>query len=486
MKRYKLSVALLTGLVLCSAQSCGHRHLYGEWQISEASCITDGHVYRACALCGEVEYNSEKKKTGHSFADPVDDIVSETRYGTCSVCGVTEEFGEYVPPSDIPRMYIYGDPNAEVIPVEVKYFGDEEKDFYALISIDANESNAYYKKDYDFHTFTSSDFDNELSLELHPYVGETSSYSLKGEYYDKSSVRNLSASELWYQVVDSRKDLDENLKTLDRRGAESGYPVIFYTNGNYKGIYNLCTPNDQKLFKLNDANNQTLVYSFSNFGVFDLQYEDLGENKVPCTVIWPTDTAEKEKSGAIFEKFMEFVLSADDVQFERDIGKYLDVDAAIDYLICVYAFGADANVVSFCNWVSFDNQRWIPSMYNLTYTFGIDTLGDALNPEGTIIPKFSESGVLMSSTNSALWDKLCRVYASRISERYKELRGKILTEENVRDVFEKYYSMISQAVYESEFIEYADKAYFGGISTVDDISAWFSQKVKLLDKVFIK
>ena len=143
----------LVALILCTAVislcGCGHKHYYDKWQTSFSNCVTDGYMYRTCHLCGEVEYGDVVTTAGHVFTQWQDDIVNEVRYGTCSLCGVVEENGEYQPVKDFPRIHIYGTPSGTVIPVEAMYSVDEDILFYGNISIDGNESNEYYKKDYD-------------------------------------------------------------------------------------------------------------------------------------------------------------------------------------------------------------------------------------------------------------------------------------------------------------------------------------------------
>ena len=484
MKNVKILLSIIACAGILFVCGCSHEHFYDDWCTSAINCVTDGYMYRTCKLCGQVEYGDVTVSGGHEFVSWSDDIINEARYGTCSLCGAVEEDGEYSPLPGFSRFYIYGTPSGTVIPVEAKYVLDDVKhEFFGNISIDGHESNEYYKKDYDIITFSDSEFSLPVKTNLHPSIGDVGSYALKSEYYDKSSVRNLVASELWRQVVSSRESIDENIAALPHLGAESGFPLFFYTNGNFKGIYNLCTPNNEELFSLTDENNQSLIYSYTDFGTFDFTYGN-SDNAVPCTVVWPTDVYRKQISAEKFCEFMNFIDDSTDKEFKKEISSYLDVDAAIDYLICLYAFGADSNTVKYCNWVSFDNKKWIPSMYNLTYTFGLDEKRKALLPQSTVLPYIGSDGKLISGTSVAFWDKLCASFADKIALRYGALRQSVLSYENIGTVFESYVSMIPQKAYDAEITEYPEKADFTAVYSVQDISQWYSEKCVLLDSVF--
>lgn len=481
----KKIVFILLIFVLCLS-SCGHKHSFGDIKETYADCTTGGYTYRICDTCKEVEYVDTKPSQKHSVDSYENDIRYQISYGYCTQCGVKVTDGIYTPPEGIDRIYVYGFPGAALIPIEVLYSDDgTEYNIYGNISKDGNESNSYSKKDYDLVLFGDENRTELLALNFDATLSEYDTYALKSEYADKSAVRNLTASALWSAVVSTRDNIDKNLLSLPGYGADSGFPVLLYTNNNYKGIYNLCKPNDEKLFGLDDPNEQILIYSYPFLGTFDFKYMKNETQNISCQVLYPTEKDQKTKAAEKFTAFTDFVLESDDEVFKERIEGMLDVEAAIDYLLCVYVFGADDNCDLFCNWVSYDGKKWIPSMYNLTHSFGINEKGECVQASDSLCPKIVD-GVLVSGTDNVLWEKLCRNYQDEIFERYSQLRSSLLNESNIKAVFEGFSARISYDVYVSEFEEYPEKKYFTGGYDSESIYNWSKDKISILDEVLLQ
>ncbi len=478
-----LLVATLTATSLLMS-SCAHKHRFGEDKYSESTCLSEGYKYHLCNSCGFLERWDNEPAKGHTFTNWKNDMRLLKRVAKCDLCGLNTEDNNYVDPTSIPRLYVYGNPNGEVVPVQYRYETTIESTFYGAVKLDANESNAYYKKDYDMLITTDITNKTPTKLTFTESMGSYDSFALKSEYADKTSIRNLAASELWYNVIKTRDHIPTQLRELPYLGADFGFPVIFYTNDNFKGIYNICLPNDGKLFGLTN-DRSALIYTYTDFGTFDFRYSAGGDNHVPCTVVYPENAEGALYAQNNFTKFIEYVNNASTETFRESADDHLDLDAAIDYLICVYLFGADDNIAEFCNWVTYDGKIYIPSMYNLTHSFGIDSTGYLREAEGTLAPNI-ENGVLMSGTVFPLWEKLCAAFPERISERYSFLRNTVLTNDNVQKVFEKHINTIAPEVYEAEFEEYNDKTLCNGPDTAEEIADWYSKKCDIVDKILLK
>lgn len=400
MKRILLSLSLLS--IICSLllfTSCDlHKHNYSEWNNSENSCTVDGVNYRICMSCGNVEYSDVQKAPGHTLGDWEDNIQTRTRYSKCSTCGLTFEIGEYEAPENFPIINFYGKPDGVTVQIDIAYqFNEKTLNLVGETRLDSNRDNTIYKKDYDLFIFTDKETKTPQSVKLDEKIGDYSSFTLKAEYADRSAIRNLALSDIWKSIVAARANLDSNLKKTPNLGAEQGVPCLFYTNDNYKGIYNLCTPNDKDLFGLTDEENQALIYTYTDFKIFDFRYTNgLYGDKIPCTVIFPETEDKKSNAENSFLEFINFVNNSTDEQFRKDASKHLDVNAAVDYLICLYVFGADENIAEYCNWVTYDGKKWIPSLYNLTASLGINHNGNEISPEETFAPYYDENGQLFS------------------------------------------------------------------------------------------
>ncbi|MBE6571834.1 MAG: hypothetical protein E7656_06280 [Ruminococcaceae bacterium] len=481
----RLLLCLFLGFTLLFS-ACAHKHSFGDIKTTEPNCSLNGYKYRICSSCKEVEYIESISALGHKVDEYFNDIRFQTSYAYCTECGLRLSDGEYEPPAEIDRLYIYGVPEGSMIPVDVTYFdGETEYKIYGSISKDGNESNAYAKKDYDIYLFADSGRTEPFLMNPDAALSTYDKFALKSEYADKSASRNLTASALWSAVIATRDEIDKNLAILPGYGADAGFPVLFYTNNNYKGIYNLCKPNDETLFGIDDPETQAIIYTFPFFGTFDFRYQKSSDRYVPCQIIFPENEDAAEIAKQRFLDFCNFVLTSDDSTFKAQIGDMLDVDAAIDYLICIYAFGADSNIDLFCNWVTYDGKKWIPSMYNLTHTFGINESGEYLPAKDVVSPAVSE-GKLLSGTDNALWEKLCRNFSDDIYERYRDLRKSVLNAENIKAVFEGNASKISDEIYLSEFDEYPEKHYFSGKYDAQSVYEWSQERFAILDAVLLK
>ena len=463
--------------------SCGHIHKYGPAVTTKPSCFTDGATYTTCTICGQVNYESYVKATGHTLNEWTNNIRFLNSTAVCSECGFTIERTEYTAPEGIAQLFFYGEPKGVEIPIKITYI-DKNKESHEHVGktrYDSNTENLHYKRDYDFTVLDSEGYENTVVFD--ETLGYYSGYTLKAEYVDKSYVRNAALSDVWSEVVKSRVNLDKNIKKLAFFGAEKCVPVLFYTNDNFKGLHMLCTPNDQNLFNMKNEEKQSLIYTYTDFSIFDFTYKNGNEGTVPCTVIWPKQEDLVEKTKKNFIEFCNFVNTSDDISFKKDIKKYLDVDAAIDYMLCVYAFGADENALNYCNWASYDGEKWIPSMYNLTYTLGLDSKHRSYQPEESFAPYFDGNGDLISGTGSVLFDRLLKLYYNDIKERYISLRDTALSVDNVSQKFNYYSSLISEEVDRAENEEYPEKRFFETIDSVEEIVNWYSQKVAIIDNI---
>lgn len=476
-----ISVVLLTaasGVLLVLS----NRHVYSEWTTVPSTCSQGGFSYRTCKLCGEIQYREKEPVLPHEYGEPVNQIRYETAYVECVRCGYRESC-PYTPPEGIPRLYIEGTPAGVVIPVTFRYVdGTEEQTGYADIKIDASVERLKNKVNYDVTLFSDAGHTVPGMFVLRDTVGTVSAFTLKAEYYDLSGIRNLAASRLWEQVSASREEKDRKIADLPHGGADAGYPILFYTNGNFKGLYTLCLANEGSLFNMSGGGREMLLYTYPEFRRADF-FVDMGDNfSVPVKVLLPEGEAVSaaEKS---FGDCLDFISASDDASFIRRAEQYLDVDAAIDYLLCLYALGADDNRGLYCNWVTYNGKKWIPSMYNLTATFGMDSYGQSVSPDKTLLPSMEQEKV-GSSTGVLLFDRLLQCFPDRVAQRYVFLREDILSDENVAAVMAEFSESIPPAVLEAEKEEYPDKQLLNAGSRAEELVTWFKQKTELLDGVF--
>lgn len=440
-------VLILLAIVAAGQYIVTNVHLYGEIKQSEEICGQNRYTYRLCKICGKVSYQKNDEMVPHDYGETVNDIRFESAYATCTRCGHIER-RNYTVPANIPRLYIEGTPDYPVSYATVTYEDQNgTQDFFAALRIARSGMRTREKDSYDVTLYSDDSYTDEVLGNFGAEVESTSVFTLKSEWSDATKIRNLAASELWEQTVMTRTSLPTAVESLSHLGADCGYPVLLYTNGNFKGIYDLCLGNDRSMFGFSERTNGALFYTYTDLGESDLTV-DTPNGELPITVVHPTDVTRQGRYVESFVNLFDFAESADDRHFTQNIGRYLDVDAAIDYLIALYVFDLPDNAASYCNWVTYDGRKWLPSLYNLSDAYANEENRETLAP--SVIDDRIDSG-----TGLALYDKLLSCYSSRVAERYAALRDGVLSQKNIRTVLRKQADRISSEVYDAECAEYA-------------------------------
>ena len=183
------------------------------------------------------------------------------------------------------------------------------------------------------------------------------------------------------------------------------------------------------------------------------------------------------------DNLIDFVIKNDGESFKKGIGNYLDVDAAIDYLITTYYLGLTDNFAKNVLLITYNGERWIPSLYDLDTACGLAFDGSKIYGTDYPLPKKNDDGTLDSSSDSLLWDRILNNYSAEIKARYQELRKGTLDTEKTISKFETFISGIPH--------EYNDKdlEIWGDIplhdkNNFEQIKSYLSERSSLLDKFF--
>lgn len=446
-KKVVLPIVLLC-IVAIGVYAVKRVHIYGAESYSEAACGEEAYTYRICKICGKVSYENTSQIIPHEFGETVNEIRFETAYAACMRCGYTEK-REYQAPTDIPRIYVVGDPTYPVSYATMTYVDNEgTQTAFAAMRIGRSADRTQEKDSYDVTLYADGEFIEEAVCSFGAEVGSTSRFTLNAEWWDPGKIANLAASELWEQAVMTRTSLPKTLRSLSHLGADCGYPVLLYTNGNFKGVYDLCLANDRSLFGFSERESGAFFYTYPDLGdaAFTVETENAD---IPVTVVHPSEESGRNRYIQNFRYLFELAETSNDRRFTQNIGRYLDVDAAIDYLIALYVFDLPDNATYYCNWVTYDGRKWIPSLYHLTDAFAKE------NEQNGFVPTATDEGV-DSGTGLALYDKLLSCYSERFAERYAALRDGVFSEENIRTVLKKQAEKISRDVYTAECDEYAE------------------------------
>ena len=339
----------------------------------------------------------------------------------------------------------------------------------------------FEKKNYTIKFYENESLNGKFRFSINNW--DTSyKYVLKANYVDYGGARNLVSASLWTKVVNSRNNIDENIQKLKFLGSVSGFPTALFINDVYQGIYTFNIPKDEDTYKIADEENEAMFVINSgnslaaNFhglitesdkkNIFDLEYSYQDNQE------WPYES---------MNNLIDFVISSNDDLFKKDIGTYLDIEAAIDYLIFNYVMGLTSNSAKNMIFITYNGIRWIPSMYDMDTACGLIFDGSSYLPFDFNLPDFKD-GKIVSNTGNLLWDRIIDVYKEEVVNRYLFLRNDILSNGNIINAFKDFLQAIPNECYEYEFILYPETPH-QGINQLEQISNFITNRCNKLDLI---
>lgn len=389
--------------------------------------------------------------------------------------------------SDIPKLYLTGaidqvSKNAEV-PMSVEYIA-EDMSFacYAELHTQGASSVKYKKKNYTITFYSNAVCSNKAEISLNNWSSE-SKYCLKANYVDYTMSRNIVSAKLWGDMVQSRGHLSENLASLVNGGAIDGYPILLYANDQYMGIYTLNIPKDEWSFGMGNNECEAMLFAsnWSDSVAFKTLADfDADDNRWIVEYCSSGDTTWVQDS---LNNLISFVIHNDGEEFRDGISTYLDVDAAIDFYIFTSLIYADDNSSKNAIWVTYDGVLWIPSVYDLDTTYGLQWEGMNLNDADGMLPFLDTAGVLHSGTSMLLWDRLLNIFSEEIAARYWELRKGILSDKNIKKMFNDFMNSIPDDVWAEELKRWPDIPS-ADITSLDQIGQFMAERTVLLDNFY--
>ena len=427
----------------------------------------------------------------HNFEETESVAASEFAPGTitsqCSLCGEEKTERQYAT-GELPQIYfdgaLEGIGKDSAVPMKAEYI-DSDQTFtsFATIKYQGHTAMNYDKKNFTLKFFNNENGKDKNKVALHGWE-KSSKYCLKANYIDFSQSRNVVSNNIWSEVVYSRKNLDSNIADLPFKGAIDGYPVMVFINNIYQGVYTMNIPKDddtynigndkgEALFVINSPSSDSAHFK-SNLTeedkktIFDLEY-CYGDDDT-----WAYDS---------LDNLIDFVIKNDSENFKNGIGKYLDVDAAIDYLITTYYLGLTDNFAKNVLLITYDGEKWIPSLYDLDTAGGLAFDGSKIYGTDYLLPQKNADGTLDSSSDSLLWDRILNNYTAEIKARYQELRKGALDTEKTISQFETFISGIPGEYYDKDLEIWGDIPLHDK-NNFEQIKSYLSERSGLLDKFF--
>lgn len=460
-------------------ESLGH-----DWALSEiiAPMCEDGKDVYSCSKCdGQKMLSTGGAKYGYHICDESGLCAQcKTKYDTGKMtldsvlianehsvkcCGIftstqaTVKIYKPITSEDVgmPVIDIGGSlPTAKGYANTVDFTYDSEGlsfDCTAQITVQGASSAGKPKKNFNIKLFNDDGSKNKV--ELCDGWGKENKYCMKANYIDYSQSRNVVSGKIFGEIVKSRHD---ELSNTPNGGAIDGYPILVYNNGVYQGLYTMNIPKDNWMFdmKHSDEKNQAIfmtetwnnAVSFRQISTsgFVLEFASNEDSLIDNKTQWAYDS---------ILDLIEFVYYNDGEDFKNGIHEYADIDKCIDSMLYTFFICADDNTSKNILWVTLDGKKWFSSMYDMDGTWGMRWNGNIEFNENThpISALIDGKGLAPERNHSnlnLLWERIYVNYFDRVCQRYRELREKILTEENITRHFEAFFNSIPNVVREAE------------------------------------
>lgn len=492
-KLSKIALTLGTIIIVCVLYlliNMGINRRDSIIEVVEPTCTEEGYTIFLNKKTNTRYADNYISALGHEY---IDNRIVKTANGIkigikeliCSRCNETKNL-YYTDDNSIPKLCLEGSlehiSKNKSVTLKCQYI-DKDNEFSSYVSLkyQGHSSLVYPKKNFTIKFFEDEDCDKKLKLSFKDWKPE-SKYILKANYIDPSYCRNIVCANIWSDIVKSRSSINPNLNDLSNYGAVDGFPIALYIDGNYYGLYTLNLHKDDDLFNIVDGEKQAIAIinqeslpeslfmdSSSFLETSDWEIEACGTEN--------NDWAKKSLNNLIL-----FIKSSDIQTFKKEIGNYLDVDAAIDYLISMYSLGLTTNYSKDLVLVTYDSKIWIPSLYDMENAFGLSEDGTSYFDAKYFMPVYSNNS-FSSNTGSLLWDKLLVSYFDEIKLRYNVLRDNELSFSNIVDRIEEYMRLIPNDYREEDRKIYYDMPDIG-VDYIEQMKEYVANSLSLLDDFF--
>ncbi len=456
--------------------------------VKEPTCTEAGYT-----LTEDTETHTIVTETlpplGHRFGEwkKVEGSGIETR--TCEVCGETESRRpEDEAEAAVARLELTGSMQGvnkkTKVTLDASFNGQGEQfECYAVMSLQGHSTMGLDKPNYTIRFYNDPKASDKHKLTFGNWQKEHK-YILKADYYDVTQCRNLVGAELWREIETTRDSLYPRIASLPTLGAVDGFPVSVWLNGEFLGLYTMCLHKDDDLFGMKDGERNALL-------ICNEHTEPEAEFRAPAVLDeegvhnWEMEycgTEDWSWARDSFNALISFTMNSSDEDFREHLGDYLDIQAATDYLIFIYALGLENSGMKDLVMVNY-GDIWIPCAFDMDEAFGLESTGfqAVRSPSGDFLPT-EKDGVWSSETGSLLWDRFLQCFEPEIAARYLELRGSVLTETNMCSVVDAYTESIPEPLYLRDADQYPERPDHAKM--IQQIQDYIPERLTALDLFF--
>ena len=452
----------------------------------DPTCGEDGLVRFYCSVCNTTAVTTTPATGDHKgdFTWAVTKEPTAFEPGResllCSDCNrAVEERDVPAEVYSMPIIYLTGEyQNATSAKNEVK-MGVEFVDpdglsftSYATIKVQGSSSVAYPKKNYTIKFYKDEDCSKKYKVDFG--WGKESKYVMKANWVDYTNARNVVSCRLWKDMVSTRPDSavkDRLIALQTNAGAIDGFAIAVFMNGEFYGLYTMNVPKDEWMFGMDDSETEALIcadnWNSTNFSTtIEGFYEKSDGDIVSKDGGWELRYCGSDDYSWVADSFNNLILFCqenDGEAFREGISQYLDVDAAIDYLIFMYANGMRDNASKNMLWATYDGNVWIPSVYDQDGTFGQSWDGVNALSANAYLPyaKNGEANININYGASVpkyiLWEKIFNCFTEEVLLRYQELRLTTLSTENIIAELQAFENSVPDSIYEADRLVWAEE-----------------------------
>lgn len=383
-------------------------------------------------------------------------------YNTLSNNGLLDEF-KITTGSNIPEVYFTGDTSnmsketAVDLAIRVK-INNFEWTGISNTKWQGSSSLAYDKKNFTIKLYEDSTKVNKQKFDFNDW-GKQNKFCLKANYIDHSHARNIVTARIWSEIVASRidySDLPEELRMSPNNCEIDGFPIKVHINETYQGIYTWNIPKDAWMFNMNEDNNNHAVLCAE---VNNNDSSTTNENKLAVEFRheakidggdWSLEVPDVLSANikTSFNNLITFIMTSTDAQFKYNIEQYLDIQSAIDYYILAYYGGFIDSLGKNVIMMTYDGTKWFASMYDMDSTWGLFYTGTQIINSNIQCPEGYQE------TNSLLWQRIEKVFAKEIKQRYSQLRSSILNVDHITNMFNNFMNIIGTDLYAKDLEVY--------------------------------
>ena len=460
-----------------------------QWRETEypPTCEEAGYIVRENTFEGYTIIDEGEPALGHEYGEWKQDPETKIYITTCTRCGKQLKRQD-VYEGTIPRIDFSGSMDgiskSDRITLQFDFTSSSEMfTCYSFTTWQGHNTLGYPKKNYTIRLYDDEEIRHKHRMVFNDWQREHK-YVLKANYRDVSQARNLIAANIWADMAACRPNLHETLKQTSNYGAVDGFPVIVYLNGEFLGLYTMNLHIDDDLYQMNDSYDAVLITNSSEPEECRFYSEATFYDE---SIAWEVEycgTKDNQWAKDLLNNMIDFVMNSDDIVFKKDLGTYLDVDGAIDYLIFIYALGLKDNASKDLVMLKYhDCDSWIPSVYDMEHAFGLSPDGKTYLSADMFLPTRTEDG-WDSGTGSMLWDRMLKMYEPEIQARYTSLRKSVLTEVGVMDRVNTYIDSIDETFYSQDKERWPRE--LPEENPKKQMTNYICERLQLLDKIFLE